>query len=246
MRLRLCASFLVLLQSIFAPNLSLAQSSVGFEKEVYYLEDANYTPGANYAMQGEFYFRPGNDSVLAAPHGDFDIGTFEIVRELCERHPQWTCVLATHFRSEGASAQPFNVNRPTLLNHDDCSSPHPLAYRVFAAWMEKVKRITPRLYVEIHGNARDESADHIEVAHKGYQPEKLKTLLSHPMFAIENFDEIWFKASQNKECGAMQAMTKSLHFELPASLRLGELGRNSAVGVLDAGLKKVEAQLRRP
>ncbi|HYX31829.1 MAG TPA: hypothetical protein VE954_01855 [Oligoflexus sp.] len=44
----------------------------------------------------------------------------------------------------------------------------------------------------------------------------------------------------------MQTMTQSLHFELPAPLRLGELGRNAAVGILDAGLKKVEAHLRRP
>jgi hypothetical protein len=224
---------------------ALAENSIAFEKEVYFFENVGNDSSLSYELQGEFYYRPGNDVVLAAPHGDFDIGTFEIVRQLCERHPQWSCILATQFRGQGSAAQPFNVNRPTLLNDDDCDHPSRLAQRVFTAWMEKVKRVKPRVYVEIHGNVREDSENRIEVAHKGYRADVLKGLLKHPNFAIEGIDEIWFRASQNKACGSMQMVNQALHFELPASLRLTDEARNTALPILETALMNVTRQAQR-
>jgi hypothetical protein len=224
---------------------ALAENPRTFEKEAYFFENVGSDSRLSYELQGEFFYRPGNDIVLAAPHGDFDIGTFELVRQLCERHPQWSCILATQFRGEGSAAQPFNVNRPTLLNDDDCEHPSPLAHRVFTAWMEKVKRVRPKVYVEIHGNVRLDSADRIEVAHKGYSVDVLKNLLRHPSFAIDGIDEIWFRASQNKACGSMQMVNQALHFELPAALRLTDEARSAALPILEKALMNVEREARR-
>jgi hypothetical protein len=236
---RLLKGFLALFGIMPFSNWALAQNSFVFEKEAYFLENTGESSESSYQLQGEFYYRPGSSIVLTAPHGDFDIGTYEIVRQLCDRHPKWSCILAMQFRGKGNAAQPFNVNRPTLLDDDDCERPNPLAQRVFTAWMEKVRRIQPRLYVEIHGNVREESAAHIEVAHKGFSPEVLKGYLKNPIFAIEGVDDIWFRASQNKACGSMQMVDRALHFELPASLRLTVEGREAAFGILETALLNV-------
>ncbi|HET9239855.1 MAG TPA: hypothetical protein VFO10_21520 [Oligoflexus sp.] len=236
---RLLKGFLPLFGIMPFSSWALAQNSFVFEKEAYFLENAAQASGLPFELQGEFYYRPGSGIVITAPHGDFDIGTYEIVRQLCDRHPKWSCILAMQFRGRGNAAQPFNVNRPTLLDDDDCERPNPLAKRVFTAWMEKVKRVRPRFYVEIHGNVREDSAAHIEVAHKGFNPETLKGLLRNPIFAVEGVDDVWFRASQNKACGSMQTVDKALHFELPASLRLTAEGRESAFGILETALVNV-------
>jgi hypothetical protein len=214
-----------------------AAAVVDFEKEVYFLPDA--ANSSRFQAQGHLLFRPASRILLAAPHGGFDLATDNIALEICRLNPRLSCLIAQSFRSESPSPIRHNVNRPTTRQSDDCSQPNQKSQRVFETWMEKISRQGPLLYIEIHGNNRPASASGIEIAHGGFDPHALKDIFTDPKFLIEGIDPIYFHAKQNKECGSMAMVPKSIHIELPYQYRKSVTAQQAIAQSLNDHIKRL-------
>lgn len=183
--------------------------------------------------EGRFEVLPGLTGVLvAAPHGGYDLHSDDVARRVALATGAGY-VLAGGFRT---FAHPWNVNRPTAGagRTPDQEERTPEAGVVYAAYARHVTAQAPRLYVEIHGNARAESAGWIEAATVNL-PEPLVSAFqadfrrrvaaldaSYPRFdlKIEPFDAIHFRATSAKQQGVFRLVPRGLHLELPKAMRL--------------------------
>lgn len=132
--------------------------------------------------QGAFLFRFAKEArfVVAAPHGWFDSNTDKIVANLTEQatldpplREKISRLIAHSFRGNCETGFAYNVNRPSLLNVDQCglssSTPGIAAatevYRRFATLLDDLGQ-GPQVdfYVEIHGHNESRVGDRIEIA----------------------------------------------------------------------------------
>ena len=119
-----------------------------------------------------------------------------------------------------------------------CSATAP-ARRVYDTYRRRVAEAAQgplRLYVEVHGNARAESAGRLEIATVGVSLDdawRLKTLLelirdtrlpaegAAPRLDvwIEPLDPVWYTASAAKQSGLMAETRMAMHIEMPRAAR---------------------------
>jgi len=110
--------------------------------------------------------------VIGAPHGHSDEGTDWISRELAKR-TGFGLVVATGFARLDSQGRRFSVNRPTEgvpgrpAGEEVYSEEARRVYETYAQRVREVAGGSIRLFVELHGNARPESAGRIEIATVG-------------------------------------------------------------------------------
>lgn len=190
--------------------------------------------GCGAAYQGMFHVLPGNSIVIvAAPHGESDLNTDDIVKSIAARTGFNSIVVAN-----GTSLKTrYNVNRPTVGGRIACGSEPAtdLSREVYENYRARVLKINPKpaLYVEIHGEAGDGP---IEAATKGLTEEgavRLKRsyseirdshLKGHPELfkyelVIEPADKIRLTASCAKKIGIFRDFSQVIHLELPRQMR---------------------------
>src|SRR5260370_14586719 len=111
--------------------------------------------------------RPG--IVLAAPHGTSDSATDLMGRELAKL-TGFSLVVVTGYTHVDAGGRRYNVNRPTesqlgaAARLEVETEPARPVYRAYRRQVTEVAHGPLRLYVEVHGNARPESAGRMEIA----------------------------------------------------------------------------------
>jgi hypothetical protein len=215
--------------------------------------------------RGQFIARLGKPGlVIGAPHGGSDDGTDAISRELAER-TGFGLVLASGFDKIDPRRRRFHVNRPT-----EGIPGRPPSEEVFTdearlvheAYVQRVKDVAQgpiRLFVELHGNARQESAGRIEIATVGVDSQQawhLRTLLelirdAHlrawpeaPRLGIlvEPLDRLHLNASAAKQTGILRLPQQALHIELPRAARIQ--GREAYLEILAEFLKEASALLQ--
>jgi hypothetical protein len=185
--------------------------------------------------------------VVAAPHATSDLRTGEIATEIARR-TGFALVVATGFAVEPDTRQRpgrrYQVNRPfegVPGRPASEESPSDGARRVYEAYERRVQDVArgPLLfYVEIHGNNRRESSEHIEIATVGIDHEeaaRLRTLAqlirdAHLAAAaipaaprlevrVEPADPVRYTASGAKRDGILRLPERALHIELPTAAR---------------------------
>jgi hypothetical protein len=192
--------------------------------------------------------RPG--FVIGAPHGRSDAGTDRISVELARR-TGFGLVVATY--ADLDSGRRLNVNRPTEGLQGASPSQEVAteqARQVFEAYVGRVKDVAQGpllLYVELHGNGRNESAGRIEIATVGVSREeawRLRTLLELVRDAhlggkpevprldvlVEPLDRLYYTASAAKQVGILRLPQWAIHIELPRAARTS--GREAYTDVL--------------
>ena len=191
--------------------------------------------------------------ILAAPHDGYDLYTGKIVAELCKNlFPTWGCVIASGYRS---TFTPVNVNRPTegirIKSKQEVRTLRAeIVYLQFLNLIQSIA-LSPSWYIEIHGNARVKSQQHIEIATAGVDKETAKKIkaewmnlllqyeLSKYQILIEPLDKLHFGATSSKTCGSLFHFQPALHIELPQALRLEE--REVLIRFLQAGLSQLHS-----
>jgi hypothetical protein len=175
--------------------------------------------------------------VVAAPHGGFDRYS-----ELLAREVALMCG-ASYLLADGYRTyeHPWNVNRPTegvKLKVDD-EAITPAAQAVFQAYATKLSGLSPRMYVEVHGNSRPESAGWIETATQGLSAEDATWLkrdfearvarmpegIKRLAIKIEPLDTLHYQAASVKRQGVFRQVPVAVHFETPWALRSDERTR---------------------
>jgi hypothetical protein len=183
--------------------------------------------------------RPG--FVIAAPHGSSDIATDVMGRALAKL-TGFGLVVATGYTNLDGEGRRFNVNRPTE------SAPGAAArlevetpaarqvYQDYRRYVAEAAQGAVRLYVEVHGNMRPESAGRVEIATVGVSRDeawRLKTLLELirdsrlpaegdvPRLEVwvELQDPVVYTASAAKQSGILGQTPLALHIELPRVAR---------------------------
>lgn len=106
-------------------------------------------------------FNRSSSTVIAAPHGTYDINTGEIVSSVCA-NVNFSCVIATGFTPKGTR---ININRPTegvgiKSTKEPKTARATRAYTSFKKHVIDVAKPNLQLYVEVHGAG----VDGIEVA----------------------------------------------------------------------------------
>jgi len=190
------------------------------------------------AQTGHITGTPGRPGVVvAAPHGTVDLNTDQIAERIAKR-TGFGLVVATGFSYRvGSNTHRLDVNRPTerTLGGGEASETARAA-EVYARYRERVEAIAQGpllLYVEIHGNAREASAGHVEVATKGIDATtaaKLRALLEAAQAAhaasqtlqilVEPADDIYYRASAAKRHGILTLPRYAIHIELPRAARM--------------------------
>lgn len=178
-------------------------------------------------------------SVLAAPHGGFDLHSEKLVRIL-SRRLSIGGVIAYHFRYPGIWDKLdliplyINVNRPTEGQYRDGKMIREWitsrAGRIYYEYQKALFRASGTnrppvdLLVEIHAHNR---TDFLEMATTGISEDEAAVIkeeiikqLGYPRVKVEPVDEIYWKASMAKQFGAFRPeMTRvGIHLELPWSL----------------------------
>lgn len=179
--------------------------------------------------------------VIGAPHGTTDAGTDTIGLDLARR-TGFGAAVGRGFGKLDAEGRRYNVNRPTEGvpgAPPRTETETPAARRVFEAYNRTVAEASQgalRLYVEIHGNAHEDTAGRVEIATVGLDKEdawQVKTLLElirdsylrgrpeTPRLEIfvEPVDTLRYSASASKSGGMLGRSERSLHVELPKVAR---------------------------
>jgi hypothetical protein len=179
--------------------------------------------------------------VIAAPHGTSDAATDVIGRDLA-RLTGFGAVVVTGYSNVDGDGRRYNVNRPTEGVPGAAArleAPTGPARRVYDAYRRRVAEAAQgplRLYVEVHGNAREESAGRLEIATVGVSRDdawRLKTLLELIRDArlpadgdaprldvwMEPLDPVWYTAAAAKQSGLMAETRLAMHIEMPRAAR---------------------------
>ncbi len=193
--------------------------------------------------------RPG--VVIGAPHGASDAETERISRELARR-TGFGLVVAT-YRDLDSGRRRLNVNRPTegvqggSPSEEVSTAEARQAYDAYVGRVREVAQGPLTLYVEVHGNVRQESAGRIEIATAGVSREEasmLKALLELVRDAhlgerpeiprleilVEPLDRLYYTASAVKQVGVFTLPQRGMHIELPRVAR--SVGRDAYTDVL--------------
>ena len=183
--------------------------------------------------------RPG--IVIAAPHGTSDSATDVMGRELAKL-TGFSLVVVTGYTRVDAGGRRYNVNRPTESQPGAAarleveSAPARQVYQAYRRQVTEIAQGPLRLYVEVHGNARPESAGRVEIATVGLSRDdawRLKALLEMIRDArlpveggvprldvwMEPLDALWYTASAAKQSGILAQTRLALHIELPRAAR---------------------------
>ncbi len=211
---------------------------LGGKQTVFVADSARATlPG-----QGTFTVQKGRAGlVIGAPHGTTDSATDVIGADLA-RLTGFSVVIARGFGKVDAEGRRYNVNRPT----ESVAGASPAgekesaeARRVYETYDRSVSEAAQgplRYYVEIHGNAHEESAGRVEIATVGISTDeawRLKALLelvrdahlrSRPdvprlEILVGPADALRYTASQARAGGLLGRSDKALHIELPRVAR---------------------------
>ena len=183
--------------------------------------------------------RPG--LVIAAPHGTSDTATDVLGRALAKL-TGFGLVVATGYGNLDGDGRRFNVNRPTesvpgaaaRLEVETVAARQ--VYQAYRRHVTEAAQGALRLYVEVHGNSRQESAGRVEIATVGVSREdawRLKTLLELirdsrlppegdvPRLEVwvESQDPVLYTASAAKQSGILAQTPLALHIELPRVAR---------------------------
>lgn len=183
--------------------------------------------------------RPG--LVIAAPHGTSDAATDVMGRDLARLTGFGLVVVTGYTRVDGAGRR-YNVNRPTE-SAPGASTAQEVetaaargVYQTYRGQVAAAAQGPLRLYVEVHGNAREASAGRIEIATVGVSRDdawRLKALLEMIRDArlpaedgtprldvwMEPQDTLWYTASAAKQSGILAQTPLALHIELPRAAR---------------------------
>lgn len=213
---------------------------------------------------GEFAARAGRPGlVIGAPHGSTDGGTGPISRELAQR-TGFGLVLATGFSAIDSERCRFHVNRPTegVPGRPPSSEVYTeearIVYEAYVRRVSEAARGPIRLFVELHGNARQESVGRIEIATVGVdrqQAWQLKTLFELVRDAhlrlwpeaprlqvlVDPLDRLHLNASVAKQSGILRLPRQALHIELPRAART--VGREAYVEILAEFLREASKLL---
>lgn len=183
--------------------------------------------------------RPG--IVIAAPHGTSDSATDLMGRELAKL-TGFGLVVVTGYTHVDAGGRRYNVNRPTesppgaAARLEVETEPARQVYQAYRRQVAEVSQGPLRLYVEVHGNMRPESAGRMEIATVGVSRDdawRLKALLEMIRDArlpaegdvprldvwMEPLDTLWYSASAAKQSGILAQTRLALHIELPRGAR---------------------------
>jgi hypothetical protein len=183
--------------------------------------------------------RPG--IVIAAPHGTSDSATDLMGRELAKL-TGFGLVVVTGYTHVDAGGRRYNVNRPTesppgaTARLEVETEPARQVYQAYRRQVAEVSQGPLRLYVEVHGNMRPESAGRMEIATVGVSRDdawRLKALLEMIRDArlpaegdvprldvwMEPLDTLWYTASAAKQSGILAQTRLALHIELPRGAR---------------------------
>jgi hypothetical protein len=181
--------------------------------------------------------RPG--LVIAAPHGTSDTATDVIGRDLAKL-TGWGLVVVTGYAHIDGDGRRYNVNRPTegvpgaAARLEVETEPARQVYQAYRRQVAEAAQGPVRLYVELHGNGRQESAGRLEIATVGVGRDdawRLKTLLELirdsrvppgiPSLEvwIESLDPLWYTASAAKQSGMLGQVALALHIEIPRAAR---------------------------
>jgi hypothetical protein len=181
--------------------------------------------------------RPG--FVIAAPHGTSDIATDVMGRALAKL-TGFGLVVATGYANLDGEGRRFNVNRPTesapgvaaRLEVETAAARQ--VYQDYRRHVTEAAQGAVRLYVEVHGNMRPESAGRVEIATVGVSRDdawRLKTLLELirdsrlegdvPRLEVwvESQDPVVYTASAAKQSGILAQTPLAIHIELPRVAR---------------------------
>jgi hypothetical protein len=191
---------------------------------------------------GEVHAEKGRAGlVIAVPHGTSDAATDVIGRDLAKLCG-FGLVVATGYSQLDAAGRRYNVNRPTegvpgtAARLEVETAPARRVYEIYRRRVTEAAQGPLRFYVEVHGNARAESAGRLEIATVGVSRDdawRLKTLLELIRDArlpadgdvprldvwMEPIDSLWYTASAAKQSGLMAQTTLAMHIEMPRAAR---------------------------
>ena len=194
--------------------------------------------GLAQAQTGVITGTPGKPGVVvAAPHGTVDMNTDQIAERIAKRTGFGLVVATGYSFLRDEARYRLDVNRPTegRIGGGERSESAQAA-TVYTSYRERVETVAQGplvVYIEIHGNARQESAGNVEIATKGIDvatAEKLRGLLeaaqdAHPgvqklRVLVEPADEIYYRASAAKRHGILTLPKYAIHIELPHATRM--------------------------
>jgi hypothetical protein len=225
----------------------------------------------NGVAQGSFLTiqRPEAKYLLAAPHGWFDAGTDAITYSIFPAaipagYPVWSQMIAHSFRGNAPSGLQHNVNRPSTLTNDVCTSPANLAtskmvYDAYKAHMDRLAS-KPALYFEIHGQSEVGLEASLEVATEritAAEAEKVRKIFTEEMakagitgitIVIEPVDTVFFNAGQTKQCGSINhvAPGPAIHTEIPRVMREGDEAQLKSAKFYRAALNRLALEVFPP
>ncbi|MFQ5898391.1 MAG: hypothetical protein ACE5JN_09105 [Candidatus Methylomirabilia bacterium] len=215
-------------------------------------------------MRGRFVTLKGKPGlVIGAPHGGTDDRTTWIGQEVAAK-TGFGLVMAMGFASPNSPRWRFNVNRPTegIPGRPAAKERYTEeARRVYERYVGQVRGVSQgpiHLYVELHGNTRQESAGRIEIATVGVdrlEAWQIKTLFeltrdTHlsgrpevPRLGVlvEPLDRIALTASSAKQIGILRLPRHVIHIELPRAARVS--GAEGYVQVLAEFLQEASRTL---
>jgi hypothetical protein len=192
--------------------------------------------------QGTFTVQKGRPGfVIGAPHGTTDSATDMIGADLA-RLTGFSAVIARGFGKLDAEGRRYNVNRPTesVAGASPSGEKESIeARRVYESYDRSVTEAAQgplRYYIEVHGNAHQESAGRVEIATVGITTDeawRLRALLelvrdahlrSQPdaprlEILVGPVDALRYTASQARAGGLLGRSDKALHIELPRVAR---------------------------
>lgn len=207
---------------------------------------------------GRFEVLPSTTGVVVgAPHGGFDWLSDAMARQIALNIGAGY-VLASGFRTR---EHPWNVNRPTagVGMKEDQEAHTPEAQVVYDAYAKRVRALAPTLYVEIHGNNRQQSAGWIETATVNIPEPEARIFqadfrgrvgmldASYPRFdlRIEPFDEIHYHAASAKSQGVFRDVPRVVHMETPKAMRTNERVRSRYAWILAECVDDMACRLAR-
>jgi hypothetical protein len=209
-------------------------------------------PKAPEVLVGTFtMFNRQSPYLIAAPHGEYDNNTDEVVYEFCER-VRWDCLVAEGFRNRRTM---INVNRPTAGAKLRDTRFTDSAADVYSQYVSRIRRLSPRVafYAEIHGHEHAKLPDVIDIATVGISPEQAKFIyktlkvamvdqgLGHLELRIDVLESIHYKATHARRFGVLSFLSPAVHVELPHDAR-NQL-RPQLVAALVAALPEIAAAL---